>query len=67
MLPGILLLDRGRKKAVLGIVVDHGLGQYLVFRIPFGLGQMVFHKGSDLIHIQVNLRNLVQANAGQVV
>ena len=59
MFPRIFLLHRRRQQIVLRIIVDHGLGQYLVLlRVSRRMLQMGFHKGSDLIHIKINVRDI---------
>ena len=56
----ILLPDRRGKKIVLGIIVDHGLGQDLVLLVAPGRGELRIHEGGHLIHIQVNIRNIIR-------
>ena len=58
MLLGILLLDRRRKKVILRVIIDHRLSQDLVLFISFCRGEMVIHERGDLIHIQVDVRDL---------
>ena len=48
------------EQMILGIVVDHGLGQDLVLRVAFGGLQMFFHERGHLIHIQIYIRNLLR-------
>ena len=63
MLLGIFLLDGRRKQIILGIIVDHGLGQYLVLiRVSGCIFQPGIHKRGHLIHIQVNVRDILCLN-----
>ena len=56
MLLGVFFLHRRRKKIVLGIIINHGLGQHLIFlRITGGCTQFPIHKGRNLIHVQINV------------
>ena len=41
---GIFLFHRGRKQIILGVIVDHGFGENLIFRITLGIFQMVIHE-----------------------
>ena len=58
---GIFLLERGRQQIIFGIIIDHGFGQYFVaLRVSGGIFQLLVHKGGDLIHIQINVGNILQ-------
>ena len=58
MLFGILLFIGRRQQVVLGIVVDHGFRQHLIFGIAFRILQMFIHKCRNLVHVKINARNL---------
>ena len=58
VLLGIFLLVRRRKEVVLGVVVDHGLGQDLVLRVTLGLCQPLVHKCGQLVHVQRDIGDL---------
>ena len=58
MILGITLLLRGREQIVLGIVVDHGLGQDLVIVVALGGCKLILHESSDLVHVKINVRQI---------
>ena len=63
MIHAVFLADRRNQNIVLHIIVDHGLRQnFVVLRIPCALLEMLLHKGQNLIHIQINSRDLVRRN-----
>ena len=52
MLLTVLLFFRRRQQIVLGIIVNHGLGQNLVITgISGGCTKSFVHKSGDLVHI----------------
>ena len=59
---GIFLLDRRREQIVLRIVVDHGLSQDLVLRVALGALEMLLHKCGHLVHIELDIRDLLRAD-----
>lgn len=59
MFPGIAFLLRRGKELVLGVVVDHGLGQDLVIFMALGGSEIFFHKSSDLIHVKIDVWDFV--------
>ena len=60
MLFGVTLFFRGREQTILGVVIDHGFGENLVIRMALGGCQLLFHKGGNLIHIKINIRQRVR-------
>ena len=50
MFLGIFLLLGRREQVVLRVVIDHGLCEDLVLRVPFGRSQLGVHEGGYLIH-----------------
>ena len=62
MLPGVFFLLRRGKQIVLRVVIDHGLCQDLVVFVAFGGGQLGIHKGRDLIHVQIDIGNILGAD-----
>jgi len=60
MFTGVTLLLRRREKLVLRVIVDHGLSQDLVILVTFGGGKILFHKSCHLIHVQVDIRDLIR-------
>ena len=63
MLLGILLPYRRGQQIVFGIIIDHCLGQYFVLSgIPRRGMQSAVHKCRDLIHVQINVRNVLRAD-----
>ena len=70
MFPGILLFYRRGKKMIFCIIVDHRLGQDLVVLISLCGGELFVHKGSDLIHVKIDVRYFFRSdiiNVGQTV
>ena len=57
---GVALFLRRRQKLIFRIVVDHGLGKDLIIFVPLRVLQMFIHKMGDLIHIQVDIRNITR-------
>ena len=43
---------------VLGVIIDHGLCKDLIIFISFDITQMLVHESGDLIHVQIDVRNL---------
>ena len=60
MLFRIFLFHRRGKKIVLCIVVDHGLCQDLVLVVPAGGAELALHKCCDLVHIEINIWNILR-------
>jgi hypothetical protein len=61
MILRIFLPDRGRKQIILGIIIDHSLGEDFVFaRISRSMLKPVIHKGGKLIHIQIYVRHILK-------
>ena len=58
MLLAVPFVFRGRQQVVLGIVVDHGLGQDLVVFITLGIFQLIIHESGDLVHIEIDIRHI---------
>ena len=59
VLPGIFFLRGRRKQIIFRIIVDHGLGEDLVLGITPGLLQVFFHKRSHLVHVKINVRDIL--------
>ncbi len=59
MLFGILFFVRRREQVIFRIVVDHCFGKYFVFLRPFAGFQVGVHKCRDLIHIEVDVWNVL--------
>ena len=67
MLFGIFLLYWWGQKMIFGIVVNHGFGKNLLYRVTLGGGEMFFHKSCHLIHISRNAGDFLKLdiiNAG---
>lgn len=62
MLLGIFLLIWCRQQMILRIIIDHGLGKNLVIRAALEISEMAFHEGCDLIHVKVNVWNVICIN-----
>ena len=60
VLSGILLFLGRWKQTVLGVVVDHRLGQNLIILVTLGCFQLTVHKGGHLIHIKVNAGHVLR-------
>ena len=59
----VLFPDRRRKQVVFGIIVNHCFGKNLVsHRVPGGAPQSAFHKCGYLVHIQVNIGDIVKTD-----
>ena len=59
MFPGVAFLLRRGEKLILGVVVDHGLGQDLVILVTFGGSEIFFHESSDLIHVKIDVWDFI--------
>ena len=59
MIPIISLFFRRRQELVLGIIVDHGFGQCLIIVVPLDRIQISLHKPCHLIHIEIQIRNIL--------
>ena len=57
---GILFFVRRREKIVFRIVIDHRFGEDLVFLRPLAGFQMGVHECRDLIHIEVDVRDVLR-------
>ena len=57
---GVLFLHRWWKKIILGVIIDHCLGKNLIIFVAFTGCQFFFHKGSNLIHVQIYIRNVIR-------
>ena len=62
MLTGIFLFGGRREQIIFRIIIDHGFGQDLVSRMAPGLFQVLFHKRGHLIHIEVNIRDILRTD-----
>ena len=62
MLLGIFLLIWCRQQMILRIIIDHGLGKNLVIRAALEISEMTFHEGCNLIHVKVNVWNVICIN-----
>ena len=57
---GVVALFNGRgQQVVLGIVVDHGLGESLILIASLVAGEIPVHEGGYLLGIKLDLGNLV--------
>ena len=62
MVLAVFLLHRARKKVALCIVVNHGLRQKLVIVITLGLLEMLVQKLRHLIHVQIDIRDIIRTD-----
>ena len=68
MFLGIFLFLRRGKKIIFHIIVDHRLGENRIFFVTLCGIKFPFHKGDDLIHVQIDIRQgfqLCMVNAGE--
>ncbi len=54
----ILLLHGRGKQVVLGIIIDHGLGQDLIVIVTLGGVELFLHEGGHLIHVEIYIGNI---------
>ena len=62
MILAVFLFVRRRKKLILGIVVDHVLGENLFIRAYVVPAELLIHEIRKLFHIHLDIRNIIRSD-----
>ena len=63
---GVALFIGAGQDARLGVVINHGIGEYLVLRVPCEGAHLLVEERDDLLHVQIHLGDVAGLDQGRL-